>query len=146
MKLIIDASVVVKWFVDEDDFEIARLLVEPGIERIAPDLVIAESINVLQRKARFGELSHEQALDAVQRLSYFFDDLVSSAVLIERGYQLSWLLDHSVYDCMYLALALQSDDCTLVTSDMKFVSKAVKAGFADKIWTLEVVTRALATQ
>ncbi len=146
MKLIIDASVVVKWFVDEDDFELARLLVEPGVERIAPDLVIAETINVLQRKSRLGELSQEQALDAVQRLSFFFDELVSSAVLIEKGYQLSWLLDHSVYDCLYLALALEADDRKLVTSDNKFVSKAVKAGFGDRIWTLEVLTRALATQ
>ena len=56
MRLVIDTSVVVKWFVDEDGFKSARALVDANVERIAPEFVLAEAANVLQRKIRVGEL------------------------------------------------------------------------------------------
>ena len=143
MKLVIDTSVVIKWFVDEDDFETARLLIEPRFERVAPELVIAEAANVLQRKMRSGQLTTEQATDAVQKLQYFFDELIPSTSLIQKGFALSKLLDHSVYDCIFLASALMNDDCRLVTSDMKFADKAIAAGCGERIWTLEVARNAL---
>jgi predicted nucleic acid-binding protein len=145
LKLVIDTSVVVKWFVEEDGFEMARSLIEPELERIGPELVIAETANVLQRKVRTGELKDVQAMEAVKNLPYFFDRLVPSVDLVEHGFALSQSLDHSVYDCMYLALALADDEGRLVTSDMKFISKAKAAGFGDRIWDLNVATNAVAT-
>lgn len=142
MKLVIDTSVVIKWFVEETDFDKARLLVEPSIQRIAPELVIAEAANVLQRKMRMGELGAGHATNAVGNLQYFFDDLIASVSLIEKGFELSKSLDHSVYDCMYLAAALTEDDRRLVTSDLKFFDKAVAAGFGEKIWNLKVASEA----
>lgn len=144
MRLVIDTSVVVKWFVDEDGFELARVLIDADAQRIAPELVLAETANVLQRKIRIGELTGPQAVDALRNLPYFFDRLVLSRDLVGHGFALSRTLDHSVYDCMYLALAIGDPDTKLVTSDIKFLGKAKTAGFGEKIWDLSVAARALA--
>jgi predicted nucleic acid-binding protein len=120
-------------------------LIDLGVERIAPELMLAETANVLQRKIRVGELQGAQAADALRNLPYFFDDLVSSKKLIDHAFALSQTLDHSVYDCMYLALALWNADTKLVTSDIKFSGKVKAAGFGEKIWDLSVAVRALAT-
>ena len=144
MRLVIDTSVVVKWFVDEDGFKSARALVDANVERIAPEFVLAEAANVLQRKIRVGELERSQATDALRNLPYFLDELVPSKTLIDHAFALSQLLDHSVYDCMYLALAASNADARLITSDMKFLSKVNAAAFGDKIWDLNVAVRTLA--
>jgi predicted nucleic acid-binding protein len=142
---VIDTSVVVKWFVDEDGFELARTLIDVKSERISPEFMLAETANVLQRKMRVGELQASQAADAIRNLPYFFDDLVSSKTLVNHAFALSRALDHSVYDCMYLALALGETDAKLVTNDTKFLDKAKAAGFGEKIWDLSVAAHALAT-
>lgn len=138
MRLIVDASVAVKWFVEEVGFESAWLLADAGFERIAPEFLIAETANVLQRKSRTGELTGEQATTALATLPFFFDRLVPSVELVKEAFNLSRLLDHSVYDCMYLALALQDVGAQLVTSDEKFIGKATIAGFGHRIWNLDV--------
>jgi predicted nucleic acid-binding protein len=145
LRLVIDTSVVVKWFVDEDGFQFARTLIDVKMERISPELMLAETANVLQRKIRVGELDGQQAADALRNLPYFFDDLVPSRKLIDHAFVLSQMLDHSVYDCMYLALTFSYSDAKLVTSDSKFLGKAKAAGFGEKIWDLSVAARALAT-
>ena len=137
MKLVIDTSVAIKWFVEEAGSELARFLAYSNIGRVAPDLVIAETANVLQRKVRAGELTDEQATAALKNLAYFFDRLVPSADLVNDAFSLSRLLDHSVYDCMYLALALTDEGAQLVTSDMKFMGKANASGFGHRIWNLD---------
>jgi predicted nucleic acid-binding protein len=48
------------------------------------------------------------------------DDLVSEAN------RLSWSLDHPIYDCLYIALALR-ENSTLVTADAKQFAAARKA-------------------
>jgi predicted nucleic acid-binding protein len=144
LKLVVDTSVVIKWFVEEEDFEHARRIVETPLQRLAPELVIVEAANVIQRKMRVRQLDSTQATFAVRQVQYFFDDLVSSAELIRPAFELSKKLDHSVYDCMFLTLALMEDDRKLVTSDLKFIDKASAAGFGEKIWTLKVAGDALA--
>jgi predicted nucleic acid-binding protein len=143
--LIVDTSVVVKWFVDEDGFATARKLIVPDLALIAPELVVIETANVMQRKARVGQLEEVQAIKAVASTARFFARLVPSIDLVEPAFTLSRLLDHSVYDCMFLALALRERDGRLVTSDEKFAGKAKAAGFGDRIWDLNVAGAAVAT-
>jgi predicted nucleic acid-binding protein len=143
--LIVDTSVVVKWFVDEDGFVAARTLLAPEVKRIAPELVVVETANVLQRKARVGQLEEIQATKAVASTAWFFARLVPSVDLVEPAFALSQRLDHSVYDCMFLTLALSEENGRLVTSDAKFIGKAKAAGFGDRIWDLNTAGAAVAT-
>jgi predicted nucleic acid-binding protein len=135
---VVDASVAVGWFVREKGSPDATFLSEKTIKRIAPDLVFSEVTNVIQRKMRQGELTLKQAERALVILGNVFDEILPARVLYQAAFDLSRKLDHSVYDCMYLAATQSTDGSFLVTSDMKFIAKANAAGEGDRIHTLEM--------
>lgn len=58
MRLVIDASVAVKWLVAEDNSVLARELAASGDDLHAPRLMACEVANALWRKARQGEIEH----------------------------------------------------------------------------------------
>ena len=55
-------------------------------------------------------------------LPRFFDALVSATALAPRAVAIAVQLDHSVYDCLYLALA-EAEQATLVTADIQLLAK-----------------------
>ena len=65
MKVVVDASVAVKWFIAEQWTEESRKLLAGRIDRHAPDLILAETTNVLWKKARRGEIKDPHAYDVV---------------------------------------------------------------------------------
>ena len=139
MILVVDASVAVMWFIKEAGHDKALALAEHGNILIAPDLIFPEVGNVLRRKVRQGLISETQASMAVQRLPDAFRRIVPCSDLIDNAFSMASQLDHSVYDCMYLAAAMTEDDRVLVTADMKFAAKAAAAGFGKKIAVLEAI-------
>ena len=60
MKLTIDASIVVKWYISEKHSEEARLLLAYRLERYAPDILLAEFANAVWKKARQHEIGEPQ--------------------------------------------------------------------------------------
>jgi len=60
MGLIIDASVVVKWFIDESDSEAAHLILDRDEVLLAPDLLVVEVCNTAWRRSRIGDISQAQ--------------------------------------------------------------------------------------
>jgi len=131
--IVVDASVVVKWFVDEEGHLDAVRLTKDAVDLKGADIVLAEVAHVLRRKIRMNIISDVQAADALTSLKSSFKNLVPSIALIDVAFELSSKMDHSIYDAMYLACALESPDDLLVTADKKFAAKAVAAGFDDKI-------------
>ena len=61
MRLVVDASVAVKWLVAEEDSEAADRLLAGGDDLHAPRLMASEIANALWRKARTGEIGQGQA-------------------------------------------------------------------------------------
>lgn len=57
MRLVVDASVAVKWLIAEDDSNIAREMAAREEDLHAPRLMASEIANALWRKARLGESS-----------------------------------------------------------------------------------------
>ena len=139
MKYVVDASVALKWFVPEDGHLNALRLTSGALSLMAPDIVLAEVANALRRQVRMKMVTDEQASAAVKIMLRELIELTSSRDLIENAVRLSSQLDHSVYDCMYLAAAMTEDDRVLVTADMKFAAKAAAAGFGKKIAVLEAI-------
>ena len=144
MKLTVDASVVVKWFVREPLFEEARLLLAHRLRLYAPDILLAEFANTIWKKARQNEIPDTRPhLDELQSLAEIIS-LCPINVLIARAAETAQELDHPVYDCLYLACA-EATESVLVTADYKFVKKVANAfgsdtvryigsaGFADEI-------------
>ena len=60
MKLTVDASIVVKWFVAEALSKEARLLLAHRLDLHAPDLLLAEFANTIWKKARRSEIPDPQ--------------------------------------------------------------------------------------
>ena len=122
MKLTVDASVVVKWFVRELLFEEARLLLAHPVDLYAPDILLAEFANTIWKKVRRGEIPDAQPyMDELPRLS----EIVTLRSVHELIASAGWMareIDHPVYDCLYLACA-EATESLLVTADRRFADK-----------------------
>lgn len=124
MKVTVDASVIVKWFVAEPRHAAARLVLEDGIERHAPGFVLIESANVLWRKSRDGEIVDptlllQQLVDShILKLHRSEDLLLDAASKAEEA-------GHSVYDCLYVACAERAGTA-LVTDDKRLAAVVSK--------------------
>lgn len=121
MALVIDASVAVKWVVTEEGSQQALSLMSAN-SLLAPDLIIAECANILWKKVRRSELTADEALMAGRILQRMDVELHPMRALMEEATKLAIALDHPAYDCLYLALALDSDR-HFVTADLSFVAK-----------------------
>ena len=118
MKLTVDASIVIKWYVSETYSEEARLVLGHRLERYAPDFVLIELANILWKKARRSEIGDPHAY--FQELSRVREAVVlsSSANLIERAAEIAAQIDHPVYDCLYITCA-EATGSTLITADRR---------------------------
>lgn len=116
---IVDASVAVKWVIEEEGSEMARRLSRIPLE--APDLLLVECANILWKKVRLGDLERAEATERLDRLLRAPVRLVASRELLPPALELSLELRHPIYDCLYLALA-QRRGVPLVTADERLVS------------------------
>ena len=119
--LVIDASIAVKWVVDEQGTPEALVLRQKA-KLIAPELLVAECANILWKKVQRNELSKEEALLAARLLQGAEIELLPTRSLFEAATRLSIELDHPAYDCLYLALAVENE-CRFVTADERFLRK-----------------------
>ncbi|HEX4198135.1 MAG TPA: type II toxin-antitoxin system VapC family toxin [Caulobacteraceae bacterium] len=117
MSIVVDASVALKWVLDEPGREAADALIDE--ELVAPTLWLLEAANALWRRVRRGELSHGEATERLLALadapvvaSDIEDDLFAAADLANA-------LGHPVYDCLYLAAAIR-EDTYVITADSRF--------------------------
>src|ERR1700681_5012841 len=78
---IVDASVVVKWFVPEIHTDAARRLLMLPHESFAPDLLFAETANTIWKKVRRGELTAEQGRQLVEDMGGIAVETVPCRVL-----------------------------------------------------------------
>ena len=131
--LVVDASVAIKWVVEEAGTPDALALRRYRLS--APDLLIPECANILWKKVRRQEISREEALLAARLLERADVDLVPMRRLLEPATQLAIVLDHPAYDCIYLSLA-QSTECSLVTADTRFCAKVQGHTLPDQVLDL----------
>jgi predicted nucleic acid-binding protein len=130
---VVDASIVIKWFVDEVHAEAARRLQEDQYELSAPDLLWLECGNILWKKVRRRELTPDEArliwggLEQ-QPISAFPSRLVLDLAL-EVAFDTNRTVTVTVYDCCYLALAVLTG-CRLVTADQKLFNALQDGSYA----------------
>jgi predicted nucleic acid-binding protein len=122
LTLIVDASVALKWVLAEEGSDRARLLVAEDA-LAAPDLLWIECANVLWVKARRGQISANDARDAWAAIEATPIRALPIAALSSSALEIAFRLDHSAYDCLYLAAAL-TQNCKLATADAVFAAKA----------------------
>ena len=131
-KFVADASVAIKWFIPEIHSAAASRFLDPAIVVLAPDLIVPELGNTLWKKVGRGEISRENASEILVGFRDLDLEIVSSVHLISPAFDLAVALERSVYDCLYLALAV-AQDCALVTADRKFHTVISATGLAEHI-------------
>ena len=113
---VVDASVVVKWFVPEIHSEAARRLLALPHEYVAPDLLFAETANTIWKKIRRKELTAEGGQNLVADIGRIAVETVSCRALAEDAHALANATGRTVYDAMYVALAVRLNT-RLITAD-----------------------------
>jgi predicted nucleic acid-binding protein len=124
-RIVVDASVAVKWVIGEAGSDRAAQLLD-GRPLHAPSLLFVEAANALWAMARRGAIPAEAPEAAVAWLVraplHVADELPTR---VGRALALATELGHPVYDCIYLALAVELT-ASLVTADARLV-RAVRS-------------------
>jgi predicted nucleic acid-binding protein len=118
MPVTIDASVAVKWFIDEPGTDTAIRLLEGDDQLIAPEFIISEVANAAWRRFASGDIDREQARAIPQALMQVLSDVIPVRELIDDAMDIAFTEEHPVYDCIYLALARQRNSA-LATADLQ---------------------------
>ena len=125
-KLVVDASVVVKCYVPEPESSWAVALLAGPARLLAPDLLVSEFGNTVWKKTRRGELKAGEGKAIVHAfLAALPVTLHSSTVLLPAAWEIALRFRRTVYDAIYLALAV-AEDCPFVTAD-EALTRAVRA-------------------
>lgn len=121
---ILDASVVLKWFVDEENSDKAIQLREEYYagerEIVIPDLLLFEVANALRYNPDF---EPDEIKDSVKTLfDMGIEIIIPTYSLLEKAIDLAKSLDVTCYDAAYLALAGDLG-FEFITADRKFYNK-----------------------
>jgi len=131
---IVDSNIVAKWLLPEPHSDRARALMGPAYKLRAPDLLMPELASTLWKRASRGELTVDESHELLRK---FLRDhievtvrLLPSRLVAAQALRIAASERHSIYDCLYLALAVQAR-CRLITADDRFMksiqSKTLKA-------------------
>jgi predicted nucleic acid-binding protein len=125
---VVDASVAGKWFLPaknepltEDALRLFRRYADGEVRFVVPDLFWPELGNLLWkavRQRRITSAAAEAGLASLQECSL---PTVSSVTLLEVAFRLATAFDRTVYDCLYVALALHSKG-QLITADERLAN------------------------
>jgi predicted nucleic acid-binding protein len=121
--LVVDASVALKWVLPEEESEIAEGLLERGALLHAPAFIFVELANAIWFQMRAGKLNAAEAEGCLRDLREAPLELWDGEEPLPSTLEWAQRLDHAVYDCAYLALALHLGG-TYLTADRRFWQKA----------------------
>jgi predicted nucleic acid-binding protein len=136
MRVVVDASVAVKWYLEEDHAAPARRLLDGTYELIVPDLFFMEIGNVLWKRWRRGELDDDVIAETLAALDRVPCETRSARPLLSGAMALATSLRRTVYASLYLALAIDTG-ARLVTADRRFHASVAASPLAGHILWVE---------
>jgi predicted nucleic acid-binding protein len=130
-RTVLDASIAIRWLVEEKGSDQARAILEAPTNWIAPRLLLTEAAAALRRKVVDGELSTGQA---TRVLGSILTSVDASEIRLHReetfaveALELALFLRHKLPDCIYLTLA-EREGAALATADRKLAELALRRG------------------
>jgi predicted nucleic acid-binding protein len=131
-EIVVDPSVALCWFATEKETAFANRLIAAAVDLVAPLLILVELANGLRKKTRRGEMTANLAYSGLREIWRFVPQIADLSDLAEPAMALARELDHSVYDCVYLALARRRG-ATLVTQDQKMVARLARTRYRNDV-------------
>jgi predicted nucleic acid-binding protein len=122
--MILDACVAVPLVINHQLTVAARRLA--GSRRfVAPAHILVETANTLWKYAVLDGLDAADAVVAVDKIASLCDEIVPDRELLSSAIDLAIAHRHPVYDCLYLALALERRE-PVATADRRLAALAQK--------------------
>lgn len=141
--IVLDASVALKFFLPEVGSDAALRLLTSRLAFAAPDIFPLELLAAVTKYHRRKLITLDEARAIEAAVGRMAIDLHPWPLLLAPAFELSLLLHHGVYDCLYLALARQLS-APLITADRKMQQKVDRAGLDQTIHTLAEIDSVVA--
>ena len=130
MRVVLDASVILKWLLADPEREseterataLVGAVVSGQIEIMQPSHWLVEVAAVLTR------LSPHSAVDDVLMLQAMEIPMTDEAEVLRRACTLAIETQHHLFDTLYHAVALESEDTVLITAEEAYYRKAREHG------------------
>jgi predicted nucleic acid-binding protein len=126
--LVLDASVAMKWVIPSaketltaESLQLLKRYTDGDINFIVPDVFWAEIGNVLWkgvRQRRWPQVIAERAASDMRNRNFL---TVTSLELLGDAMKIAFVHDRSVYDCLYVALAIQFKT-EMITADERLAN------------------------
>ena len=135
--IVVDASVAVKWFLPEEGETLVSQAValldaydDDQARFVVPDLFYVETASAIWKAVRAGRVSRafgDQSLVLLMQREF---PTVPTLKLLDRAFQIAADYGRTVYDSLYVALAVQTS-AQLITADER-LANALAARFPVK--------------
>lgn len=126
-QIIVDANIIVKWFVEEDDsksaLKIRDMFINGQIDLIVPYLIFFEVLNALRYSKLFDQVELNEI--SVSLENYGLNIINIKDEIRENMIDIALKYDLSIYDAAYVSLALNFKG-VLFTADEKIIKKLPK--------------------
>jgi len=123
-RIVVDASVVVKWFVDEDGSEealtIRKKYVEAEAEVLAPELILFEALNTLRYKGLFTEPEIKRIAESLDAYAFNLHSLRGEYA--GQAIEVSFENNITIYDSSYVSLAVR-EGAQMYTGDQELIQR-----------------------
>jgi predicted nucleic acid-binding protein len=133
---VVDSSVGIKWFVPEVHTADALRARAPGRSLHAPAFFDVEMGNILWKKVQRAELLLADAAEIVGKLPTLPLSRHPVMPLLASALDLACQTNRTVYDSLYLALAIQLDG-QMVTADRRLVNALAATPYAARVCWVE---------
>jgi predicted nucleic acid-binding protein len=135
--LILDASVAIQWAVPSaagpftgTALQLLKDHVDGKVEFVVPEIFWAEVANALCKGVRQRRWKREDAEEGIADLAGYNFDTVPTLLLLTEALPITLDFGLSLYDCLYVALAMQAK-ADLITADER-LANALAARFPVK--------------
>ncbi len=126
--VVVDASVAAKWFLPESGEPLADRAVallnkydKKEVQLVVPDLFYVEIASAIWKAVRIGRIPGvfgDQALGLLTQREFV---TVPSLKLLDKAFQIATAFERTVYDSLYVALAVHSN-AQLITADERLAN------------------------
>ena len=126
--VVVDASVAAKWFLPENGEALAdRALAllnkydKNEVQFVVPDLFYVEIANAIWKAVRTGRVPRASGDQALVLLTQREFTTVPSLKLLDKAFQIATAFERTVYDSLYVTLAVQAGS-QLITADERLAN------------------------
>lgn len=120
-RYVLDASILIKLFFQEEHSTTCVRAVRDAAELLAPELLWAETANVVWKRLRRGEITATDAGALIDEMLRVPIVIHTHSSLVSPALALAAETGRTVYDCLYLALAVR-ENVPMLTADERLAN------------------------